>query len=119
MPTKPTRRGFRADLEGLRAIAVALVVIYHARRSILPGGYIGVDVFYVLSGFFITRLLLSEFEARGRISFANFYARRMRRLLPAAATVVTVTVVASHMLLPPLRFAEVGRDAVATALYVC
>ena len=79
--------GFRADIEGLRGIAVALVVLFHAGLA-MPGGFIGVDVFFVVSGYLITGLLVREFERSGTISFANFYARRIRRLLPAATVVI-------------------------------
>ena len=109
---------FRPDLEGLRAVAVVLIVLYHINTRLAPGGYVGVDVFYVLSGYFITGLLLHEWETRRRISLRAFYARRMRRILPAAALVIAVTCLFSYLVLPPLRFAEVGRDAVASALYV-
>ncbi|MDP4691496.1 MAG: acyltransferase [Ilumatobacteraceae bacterium] len=72
--------GFRNDIQGIRAIAVALVVVHHA-GVVTPGGFIGVDVFFVVSGFVITRMLLKEFDAQGKINFRNFYLRRIRRLL--------------------------------------
>src|ERR1700724_2746663 len=74
---------FRGDVEGLRAVAVVLVVLWHAGVTWVPGGFVGVDVFFVISGFLITGLLLREHEKRGRISIAGFYARRARRVLPA------------------------------------
>lgn len=77
-----TPAGFRNDIQGIRAIAVALVVVYHA-GVVLPDGFIGVDVFFVVSGFVITRMLLREFDAQGKINFRNFYLRRIRRLLLA------------------------------------
>ena len=110
-------RGFRADIEGLRAVAVLAVVLYHADLRGLGGGWVGVDVFYVLSGFLITGLLWDELCRTGRISFAAFYARRVRRLLPAATLVLVVTVVAAACVLPPLRLHTVAEDAVAVALY--
>jgi peptidoglycan/LPS O-acetylase OafA/YrhL len=80
--TSPSRKlGYVPALDGLRGVAVTLVVLHHA--DVLPGGYIGVDVFFVLSGFLITSLLLEEHDARGRISLIGFYARRARRILPA------------------------------------
>lgn len=89
MPTTPTPR--YAGLDGLRAIAVGLVVIYHLFPPfLLPGGFIGVDVFFVISGFLITTLLLRERAATGRIRLGRFWLRRARRLLPALALVVTV-----------------------------
>ena len=112
------RDGFRADLEGLRAVAVVLVLLYHASVPGFAGGYVGVDVFFVLSGFLITGLLLREVRRTGTISLPNFYARRARRILPASALVLLVTVVGSALLLPPLRVPDVAGDAAAAALYV-
>jgi peptidoglycan/LPS O-acetylase OafA/YrhL len=109
---------FRSDLEGLRAVAVALVLLYHARVPGFNGGYVGVDVFFVLSGFLITGLLLRELRSTGRISFRAFYARRARRLLPAAAVVLVFTAIASPVMLPPLRVPGVEADVTAAALYV-
>jgi peptidoglycan/LPS O-acetylase OafA/YrhL len=108
----PKPAGFRPDLEGLRGLAVVLVVLFHAGVPYLDGGYVGVDVFYVLSGFFITGLLIKELEHSGRVSLPQFYARRGRRLLPAATLVLVVTAVASYLLLPPLRLAELGWDTI-------
>src|ERR1700704_4039577 len=93
------RDGFRPDLEGLRAIAVVLVLLYHADVPRVTGGYVGVDVFFVLSGFLITGLLLRELDGTGTISLASFYARRVRRLLPAVALLIVVTVAASVVVL--------------------
>ncbi|MDP9431680.1 MAG: acyltransferase [Actinomycetota bacterium] len=108
---------YRTDVQGLRAIAVVSVVAYHAAPARLPGGYAGVDVFFVLSGFVITRLLWREVEATGRVDLAGFYARRARRLLPSAALVLLVTVAGTVLLLPPLAARSVLADATATALY--
>ena len=109
---------FRADIEGLRAIAVLAVVFYHANVGFLSGGYVGVDVFYVISGFLITELLWREVDGTGRLSFAGFYARRARRILPAAMVVLIVTMIASLRLLPPLQMRSVWRDGFYSALYV-
>ena len=83
-------RRFRPDLEGLRAVAVVLVLLYHAGVPGFGGGYIGVDVFFVLSGFLITGLIHRELSSTGTFSLMNFYARRARRLLPAAGFVLIV-----------------------------
>src|SRR5260370_38490230 len=74
---------YRPGLDGLRALAVAAVFLYHARIDWLPGGFLGVDLFFVLSGYLITSLLLVEWEARNRIDLQRFWLRRARRLLPA------------------------------------
>jgi peptidoglycan/LPS O-acetylase OafA/YrhL len=111
------RADFRPDVEGLRAIAVVLVLLYHAGVPGVTGGYIGVDVFFVLSGFLITGLLVRELDASGTISLAGFYARRVRRLLPAAMLLILATVTASTVVLSPLRAGEVARDGIASALY--
>ena len=115
--SKVTRAPFRTDIQGLRAIAVLLVVVYHAGLP-LHGGYIGVDVFFVISGFLITNHLLSEVYAGGRMRFARFYARRVRRILPASFVVLVATIVASLVLMPPALLGSVMRGAMATALYV-
>ncbi len=109
---------FRPDLEGLRAVAVGLVLLYHARVPGFVGGFVGVDVFFVLSGFLITGLLVRELGGTGRVDLPAFYARRARRLLPAAALALGVTVLASAMLLPPLLVPDVAADGAAAALYV-
>jgi peptidoglycan/LPS O-acetylase OafA/YrhL len=115
-PEGPGQR-FRPDLEGLRAVAVLLVLLYHATVPGFGGGFVGVDVFFVLSGFLITGLIVREVDETGTVSLAAFYARRARRLLPAAAVVVAVTMLASAILLPPLLRVGVALDAAASALY--
>src|ERR1035438_1650591 len=97
--TPPGDRKFRPDVEGLRAVAVLLVVLYHAGVPHLTGGFVGVDVFFVLSGFVITGLLLRERSGTGRTSILGFYARRVRRILPAATLVIVATVVAAYVVL--------------------
>lgn len=108
----------RADIEGLRAIAVVLVLAYHAKLSVFSGGFIGVDVFFVLSGYLITRSLLSEADKHGRINLPNFYARRARRLLPASILVLLVTAGGVRWLLPVTMWKDFGGDVVASAAYV-
>jgi len=111
------RSNRRRDIQGLRAVAILAVVAYHAGLPV-PGGYVGVDVFFVISGYLITQLLYDELSSGGRSSFASFYARRARRLLPSAVLVIVVTVAASVVVLGPLEARAVGKDAVACALYV-
>ena len=109
--------GFRPDIQGLRAIAVILVVLFHAGVETLSGGYVGVDVFFVISGFLITTHLLESLERDGRIRFGRFYARRARRILPAALLVAALTLLASWIWLSPLLMRSVVGGAIATALY--
>ncbi len=111
-----TKSSFRPDVEGLRAIAVLLVIAFHAGLPV-SGGYVGVDVFFVISGFLITGLLLREAEANGRISFVNFYARRARRLLPAASTTLLATILLCWWLAPPPDTTAFSLDVVAAAAY--
>nr|WP_281428293.1 acyltransferase family protein [Actinoplanes hulinensis] len=118
-PGAPARShpGFRPDIEGMRAIAVTLVVLSHAGLSGLAGGYVGVDVFFVISGFLITTLLLKELTRTGRISLATFYARRATRLLPASTVVLLVTVTASWLWMPATRFKSIAADAIYATFY--
>ena len=110
-------RHFRPDIQGLRALAVLLVIVAHAGFSTFAGGFVGVDVFFVISGFLITSLLVREATRSGRISLAGFYARRARRILPAAALVAIATVVASIVFLPLVRAVEVIKDSVWVAAF--
>jgi peptidoglycan/LPS O-acetylase OafA/YrhL len=112
-----TELGFRPDVEGLRAVAVVLVVLFHAGLSWFPGGYVGVDVFFVISGFLITGLLLREHEQKGTVSIKGFYARRARRILPAAMLVIILTVLASYFIQNFIQYAKVAQDGRWTALF--
>jgi peptidoglycan/LPS O-acetylase OafA/YrhL len=109
---------FRPDVEGLRAVAVVLVVAFHAGLGPLPGGFIGVDVFFVISGFLITSLLVDEVRATGTISLTDFYARRARRILPAACLVLVVTAIAGGLVLPDLDQPALADDIRSAALFV-
>ena len=109
---------FRGDIEGLRAVAVLAVVLFHAGVPGLAGGFVGVDVFFVISGFLITGLLWREVAETGTVALARFYGARARRLLPAATLVLAATAVAAAALLPPLQARSVLGDGVASALYV-
>ncbi|MEW2076361.1 acyltransferase family protein [Streptomyces sp. NPDC012403] len=107
----------RLDIQGLRAVAVGLVVLSHAGVAQVGGGYVGVDVFFVISGFLITSLLLRELAATGRVSIRAFYARRALRLLPASSLVIAVTLAGAWLFLSKARLAEYAGDALASALY--
>lgn len=101
---------YRNDIEGLRAIAVGVVLLYHFGVAGFDGGFVGVDVFFVISGYLITSLLLHERERHGRVSFSAFYARRARRLLPISATVLVATAIAGAVVLPATRLTDLGAD---------
>lgn len=111
------RVDYRAEIDGLRAIAVSSVVLYHA--GVGGAGFVGVDVFFVISGYLITRILETEYRARGRIDLVEFYARRVRRILPALTLVIVATVLASALLLPPYdELRGVTSSATASLLFV-
>lgn len=111
-------KNFRPDIEGLRAIAILTVVAYHARVPGFKGGYIGVDVFFVLSGYLITGLLVKEMETKGRIDLRAFYARRIRRLLPASTLALFVTIIVTYLVYSPIEQRGLPQTALATAAYV-
>ncbi|PWJ56036.1 Peptidoglycan/LPS O-acetylase OafA/YrhL, contains acyltransferase and SGNH-hydrolase domains [Quadrisphaera granulorum] len=117
-PVQGAARSTRKDIQGLRAVAVLLVVLYHAGLPGLSGGYVGVDVFFVVSGFLMTAHLLKRLRSTGRVGMVDFYARRVRRLFPMALLVVLVTLIAAWFVVPPLAYAAVAREAVAAALFV-
>jgi len=104
------------QIQGLRALAALLVTLFHAKW--VNGGFIGVDIFYVISGFLITGLLLREIERTGTINFKVFYARRFKRLLPTSFFVLALTAIFSWMLVPPTMRSSLGRDVIAASLYV-
>ena len=107
---------FRPEIQGLRAVAVLTVLIFHIWPDFLGGGYVGVDVFFVISGYLITGLLLREVEQTGRIAIGEFYIRRIRRLLPAA-TAVLIAVAICLPFVPYVRWGETGEQIAASALY--
>ncbi|PYI39829.1 acyltransferase [Arthrobacter psychrolactophilus] len=111
-------RAKRLDLQGLRILAVGLVIIYHLYPGSLPGGFVGVDIFFVISGYLIVGSLVRELAKTGSIGLGTFYARRIRRLLPASTLVLLGVMVASVVVLPQSRWQEVARDVVASALQV-
>ncbi len=114
----PTPGHFLPHLQGLRAIAVLLVVVYHFWPGRLQGGYVGVDVFFVISGFLITSQLARELERSGRIRLPNFYARRVRRLLPASMLVLVFSALATLFLIPLSSLATNLREITAATFYV-
>lgn len=117
LPREPKGWTYLPGLDGLRAIAVLSVMIFHAGASWLPGGFLGVDVFFVLSGFLITSLVLAELHSTDKLDFKRFYLRRARRLLPAVLLLLAVVSVAAAFWVPDAA-AGVRRDVPAALLYL-
>lgn len=109
---------FRQDIEGLRGVAILLVLLFHASIPGFNGGFFGVDMFYVISGYLITGLLIRERAETGTISLRTFYARRIRRLLPMATLVLFSTLVASYFLAPRLLMPSIAFDIAAASLFL-
>jgi peptidoglycan/LPS O-acetylase OafA/YrhL len=109
---------FRPDIEGLRAVAVAGVVAYHFGLTALPGGFAGVDIFFVISGYLITRHLVAEISDTGRLDLLRFYARRARRLLPAALFVIAATLAVGVLILSPEEQALYSKGAMFASAYM-
>ena len=109
---------YRPALDGLRGVAVAVVVVFHVNKAWLPGGWLGVDLFFVLSGFLITSLLLTEHNRWGRISYPGFWAARARRLLPSLTLVLVAVLAASAVLAPIGRRSAIAGDVLSSVLYV-
>lgn len=110
----PGGSAYRADIDGLRAVAVLSVIAYHAFPRALPGGFIGVDVFFVISGYLISGMIFAELQ-RARFRFRSFYARRFRRIFPALAVVLGACLVYGWVALAPDEFRELGKQAAASA----
>lgn len=113
----PDKLAYRADIDGLRAVAVVLVVWFHAVPTSMPGGFIGVDVFFVISGFLITRIILADLKQR-RFSFLQFYARRIRRIFPALVLVLATVLVLGWFLLLPTEYELLGRHVMAASVFL-
>lgn len=108
---------YRPDIDGLRAIAVLAVVIFHAFPAVLPGGFVGVDIFFVISGYLITGILLADMQA-GQYSLAQFYARRILRIFPALLTVLLATWAMGWFCLTGDEYRELGKQMLAGAGFV-
>lgn len=111
------KTGYRPDIDGLRAIAVCVVVFYHAFPSWLPGGFVGVDIFFVISGFLIGGILIEQAEAQS-FSYKDFIIRRIRRIIPALTVVLAATMVVASFLMVPEDIVTLGRGAASGALFV-
>ncbi len=116
-PRHENETRYRADIDGLRAISILLVVGYHAQPWLVPGGFVGVDIFFVISGFLITRIILTEAKA-GTFSALKFYARRVRRIFPALIVVLAVTYLIGWFVLLPESFALLGESTAAGVAFV-
>jgi peptidoglycan/LPS O-acetylase OafA/YrhL len=108
---------YRPDIDGLRAVAVASVVAYHAFPKALPGGFVGVDIFFVISGFLITTIILQS-QAAGDFSYRDFYARRVRRIFPALMLVLAATLAFGWYVLLNREFVELGKQAAGGAAFI-
>lgn len=108
---------YRREIDGLRAIAVLSVMLFHAGLAGVSGGYVGVDVFFVISGYLISGIILRE-TAEGRFTFANFYERRIRRIVPALTVVLIATAIAAWFILPPEQMQSMAQSAAATVGFV-
>jgi len=107
---------YRADIDGMRAIAVIAVVLFHAFPKVLPGGFVGVDTFFVISGYLITSIIVDDLDGDG-FSFADFYARRVRRLFPALIVVLITTLAAGFWILLPSQTASLAKNTMASAFF--
>jgi peptidoglycan/LPS O-acetylase OafA/YrhL len=108
------KQDHRPDIDGLRAVAIATVVLFHAAPRFVPSGFVGVDVFFVISGYLITSIILKDLEA-GRFSFAGFYARRIKRIFPALAVVLVAVLLAGWIVLLELEYRNLGVHVAAGA----
>jgi len=107
---------YRREIDGIRALAVIPVIFFHAGFSLFSGGYVGVDVFFVISGYLITGIVMAE-VTRGTFSIADFYERRIRRILPALFLVVVVCVPVAFLVLLPADLKEFGQSLIAVATF--
>ena len=108
---------YRKDIDGLRAIAVMAVILFHGGFSLVPGGFVGVDIFFAISGYLITSIIYPKMQAN-TFSFSDFYLRRARRLLPASVAMICVTVVVFALFYPPELFQQVMHSAIAALAFV-
>jgi peptidoglycan/LPS O-acetylase OafA/YrhL len=108
---------YRSDLDGLRALAILPVVLFHAFPNLLPGGFIGVDIFFVISGYLITSILLKDIQA-GNYSIKTFYARRVRRIFPALSVVLVFCLALGWVVLTAVEYRALGKHAAGGAGFI-
>lgn len=109
---------YRSDIDGLRAIAIISVLIFHLDATYLSGGFVGVDIFFVISGFLITGIIKNEIESTGSFSFKNFYIRRIRRLFPALIIIMLLTTIFAVLILSPTHLASFGGSLISSLLSI-
>lgn len=112
------KTSYRPEIDGLRAIAIVPVVLFHFDFAVVSGGFVGVDIFFVISGFLIGGILWTELQEKGRISLGRFFMRRVRRLAPAYYVMVFTTFVAGWFILLPFEFSELGKEILAATVYL-
>ena len=110
------RISFRPDINGLRAIAVMGVVFYHAEFNIFQGGWLGVDIFFVISGYLISNIIISELN-NNKFSFKSFYVKRIRRIIPALISTILITIPFSYLLLTPKAMIEYTKSLSASLFF--
>jgi peptidoglycan/LPS O-acetylase OafA/YrhL len=108
---------YRSDIDGLRALSILMVIIFHAFPSVLQGGFIGVDIFFVISGYLITSILLENMD-QNKFSFIDFYSRRIKRLYPCLLAVLMVTLIYGWFVLFPQEFEQLSKHALASSVYI-
>jgi peptidoglycan/LPS O-acetylase OafA/YrhL len=108
---------YRSDIDGLRALAILPVVLFHAFPNLLPGGFIGVDIFFVISGYLITSILLKDIQA-GNYSIKTFYARRVRRIFPALSVVLVFCLALGWVVLTAVEYRALGKHAAGGAGFI-
>ncbi len=113
---EPAHRKRREDIQGMRGLAVMAVILYHANSHLAPGGYVGVDIFFVISGFVISAIIRNDLNRR-RFSLQAFYRRRILRLYPALFVTLAATLVMGTVILSPTDLRELGRTSVSTILF--
>ena len=117
MQQQETHSYWRSDITGLRALAVLPVLIFHAWPALLPGGFVGVDVFFVISGYLISGILFRQLQRTGRIDFADFYAKRIRRIIPNLLCVLSFTAAVGWFFLAPGEYRDLGRQIYSSTFF--
>lgn len=115
--TNPKPHYWRADITGLRALAVIPVVLYHAFPNILPGGFVGVDIFFVISGFLISGILFRQLKLNNKIDYFDFYAKRVRRIFPNLIVLLLAVAVAGWFVLLPSEYSDLGKSIYSSAFF--